>query len=73
MLQLEKIRTVFARNRKAVELRPSVGQGTGIGGFIGLDEPNLFGRAKRVAFQWQFGRNINNFNIKEVILFPAMR
>jgi outer membrane protein insertion porin family len=41
----------------------SVGQGTGIGGFLGLDEPNLFGKGKRGSFQWQFGRNINDFNI----------
>jgi outer membrane protein insertion porin family len=41
----------------------SVGQGTGLGGFIGLEEPNLFGKAKRISFQWQFGRNINDFKI----------
>jgi outer membrane protein insertion porin family len=41
----------------------SVGQGVGIGGFIGLEEPNLFGRAKRGRLQWQFGRNINDFNL----------
>ncbi len=46
-----------------VNFGASVGQGTGVGGFIGLDEPNLFGQGKRVSFQWQFGRNINNFNI----------
>ena len=41
----------------------SVGQGTGIGGFLGLDEPNLFGQGKRGRFQWQFGRNINDFDV----------
>ena len=41
----------------------SVGQGVGVGGFIGLEEPNLFGRAKRGKLQWQFGRNINDFNL----------
>lgn len=41
----------------------SVGQGTGLGGFIGLEEPNLFGRAKRGKLQWQFGRNINDFSL----------
>jgi outer membrane protein insertion porin family len=41
----------------------SVGQGTGLGGFLGLDEPNLFGRGKRGRFQWQFGENINDFQL----------
>jgi outer membrane protein insertion porin family len=41
----------------------SVGQGTGVGGFIGLEEPNLFGMGKRGRLQWQFGRNINDFSL----------
>jgi outer membrane protein insertion porin family len=41
----------------------SIGQGTGVGGFLGLEEPNLFGRAKRGRFQWQFGHNINDFTL----------
>ena len=41
----------------------SMGQGTGVGGFIGLDQPNLFGSCKRGALQWQFGRYINDFNL----------
>ena len=49
----------------------SVGQGTGVGGFIGLDEPNLFGRGKRGQLQWQFGRNINDFSI--TYTDPAIR
>jgi outer membrane protein insertion porin family len=40
----------------------SAGQGTGLGGFIGLDQPNLFGKCKRGALQWQFGKYINDFN-----------
>ena len=46
-----------------VNFGASVGQGTGLGGFVGLDEPNIFGRGKRLSFQWQFGRNINDFNV----------
>ena len=49
----------------------SVGQGTGLGGFIGLEEPNLFGKAKQVSLQWQFGRNINDFKI--TYTDPALR
>nr|MBP9897662.1 BamA/TamA family outer membrane protein [Gemmatimonadales bacterium] len=41
----------------------SVGQGTGLGGFLGLEEPNLFGRGKRGRLQYQFGRNINDFSL----------
>ena len=40
----------------------SVGQGTGLGGFIGLEQPNLFGKCKRGSLQWQFGQFINDFN-----------
>lgn len=54
---------VKERHTGSVNFGASVGQGTGLGGFIGLDEPNLFGQGKRASFQWQFGRNINNFNI----------
>lgn len=41
----------------------SVGQGTGLGGFIGLDQPNLFGLCKRGSLQWQFGSRFNDFNL----------
>lgn len=54
---------VEERRTGNVNFGASVGQGTGLGGFLGLDEPNLFGRGKRVQFQWQFGRNISDFNI----------
>ncbi|MBI1722838.1 MAG: outer membrane protein assembly factor BamA [Gemmatimonadetes bacterium] len=46
-----------------VNFGASVGQGTGVGGFLGLDEPNLFGQGKRGRLQWQFGRNINDFDL----------
>jgi len=46
-----------------VNFGASVGQGTGLGGFLGLEEPNLFGQGKRGKFQWQFGKNINDFSI----------
>jgi outer membrane protein insertion porin family len=46
-----------------VNFGASVGQGLGVGGFIGLDQPNLFGRCKRGALQWQFGRYVNDFNL----------
>jgi len=45
-----------------VNFGASVGQGTGLGGFIGLEQPNLFGKCKRGSLQWQFGQYINDFN-----------
>ncbi len=62
---------VQERHTGNINFGASVGQGTGVGGFIGLDEPNLFGRAKRVSLQWQFGRNINNVNLSYTD--PALR
>ncbi|MBA3889196.1 MAG: outer membrane protein assembly factor BamA [Gemmatimonadaceae bacterium] len=46
-----------------VNFGASVGQGTGLGGFIGFEQPNLFGRCKRGTLQWQFGQFINDFNL----------
>ncbi len=45
-----------------VNFGASTGQGTGVGGFIGLDQPNLLGRCKRAQLQYQFGKYINDFN-----------
>lgn len=41
----------------------SMGQGVGVGGFIGLEHPNLFGQCKRASLNWQFGRYLNDFNL----------
>jgi outer membrane protein insertion porin family len=54
---------VEERRTGNINFGASVGQGTGIGGFIGLDEPNVLGRGKRLQFQWQFGKNIQDFNV----------
>jgi outer membrane protein insertion porin family len=60
---IDLIFRVEERHTGNVNFGASVGQGTGIGGFLGLDEPNLFGQGKRGQLQWQFGRNINDFNL----------
>ena len=39
-----------------VNFGASVGQGAGVGGFIGFDQPNLFGLCKRGSLNWQFGQ-----------------
>ncbi len=41
----------------------SLGQGTGVGGFLGLDQPNLFGQCKRASLQWNFSRYLNDFQL----------
>jgi outer membrane protein insertion porin family len=62
---------VTERRTGNVQFGASVGQGTGVGGFIGLEEPNLFGKAKRGKVNWQFGRNINDFTLQYAD--PAIR
>ena len=47
----------------SVNFGASVGQGTGVGGFVGFEQPNLFGLCKRGSLQWQFGHYINDFNL----------
>ncbi len=46
-----------------VNFGASVGQGTGVGGFIGFDQPNLFGECKKGSFQWQFGQYIHDLSL----------
>jgi len=60
---IDLIFRVEERHTGSVNFGASVGQGTGVGGFLGLEEPNLFGQGKRGRLQWQFGQNINDFNL----------
>ena len=46
-----------------VSFGASLGQGTGVGGFIGFDQPNLWGRCKKGSIQWQFGQFVNDLNV----------
>lgn len=63
--------TVKEKRTGNVNFGASMGQGTGVGGFIGLDQPNLFGQCKRGSVQWQFGKYINDANISYTD--PAIR
>ena len=60
---LDLIFKVQEKHTGNVNFGASVGQGTGVGGFLGLDEPNLFGQGKVGHIQWQFGSNINQFEL----------
>jgi outer membrane protein insertion porin family len=68
---LDLVFHVAEKHTGNVNFGASVGQGTGIGGFLGLEEPNLFGQGKRGKLQWQFGKNINDFNLSYAD--PALR
>ena len=46
-----------------VNFGASVGQGAGVGGFVGFDQPNLFGLCKRGSLNWQFGQFVNDFSL----------
>jgi outer membrane protein insertion porin family len=39
------------------------GAGVGVGGFIGVDQPNLFGLCKRGSLNWNFSRIFNDFSM----------
>ena len=60
---IDVIFRVTEKSTGNINFGASVGQGTGLGGFLGLDEPNLFRQGKRGRFQWQFGKNINDFDL----------
>jgi len=45
----------------SINFGTAVGGGTGLAGFIGYDQPNLFGKAKSGHLRWEFGRYSNNF------------
>jgi outer membrane protein insertion porin family len=46
-----------------VNFGASVGQGAGVGGFMGFDQPNLFGLCKKGSFNWQFGQFVNDLSL----------
>jgi|APMI01.1.fsa_nt_gi outer membrane protein insertion porin family len=46
----------------SVNFGASMGQGgVGFGGFVGLEQPNLFGNCKQGKVNWQYGRYFNDF------------
>lgn len=47
----------------AINFGTAVGGGTGVAGFLGYDQPNLFGQAKEGHLRWDFGRWANNFTL----------
>lgn len=55
--------TVKEKQTGSVNFGTSVGGGTGVAGFLGYEQPNLFGQAKSGNLRWDFGRYSNNFSL----------
>jgi len=47
----------------SINFGTSVGGGVGLSGFVGYEQPNLFGQAKSGSLRWDFGRFINSFEL----------
>jgi len=47
----------------SINFGTAVGGGTGVAGFLGYEQPNLFGQAKSGNLRWDFGRYSNNFSL----------
>ena len=54
---------VKEKNTGSVNFGTSVGGGVGLSGFLGYEQPNLFGQAKSGRVRWDFGRFINAFEL----------
>ncbi len=54
---------VAERQTGSVNFGTAVGGGTGLSGFLGYDQPNLFGQAKEGHIRWDFGRFQNHLSL----------
>jgi outer membrane protein insertion porin family len=54
---------VVEKQTGSINFGTSVGGGVGLSGFIGYEQPNLFGQAKSGTLRWDFGRFLNSFEI----------
>jgi outer membrane protein insertion porin family len=54
---------VLEKQTGSVNFGTSVGGGVGLSGFIGYEQPNLFGQAKSGSLRWDFGRYLNSFEL----------
>jgi outer membrane protein insertion porin family len=51
------------RRTGSLSLGAAVGGGTGLSGFIGYEQPNLFGRARLGRIRWEFGSRNQNIEL----------
>jgi outer membrane protein insertion porin family len=54
---------VVEKQTGSINFGTSVGGGVGLSGFIGYEQPNLFGQAKAGSLRWDFGRFLNSFEL----------
>ena len=54
---------VVEKQTGSINFGTSVGGGVGLSGFIGYEQPNLFGQAKAGSLRWDFGRYLNSFEL----------
>ena len=52
---------VVEKQTGSINFGTSMGGGYGLSGFIGYQQPNLFGQAKSGSLRWDFGRFLNSF------------
>ncbi len=54
---------VAERQTGNINFGSSISPATGVGGFIGYDDANLFGQAKQGHFRWLFGSRVNDIEV----------
>lgn len=54
---------VEERRTGSLTLGAAIGGGTGLSGFLGYEQPNLFGQAKSGRVRWEFGSQNNNIEL----------
>ena len=61
--EVDIVFNVKEKQTGSVSFGTAVGGGVGLSGFLGYDQPNLFGQAKAGSIRWDFGRYINSFTL----------
>ena len=61
---------VAEKQTGSLQFGTAVGGGVGLSGFLGYDQPNLFGQAKAGSIRWDFGRYIRSFTLS--VTDPAL-
>jgi outer membrane protein insertion porin family len=59
--EIDIIFEVSEKQTGSINFGTSLGGSLGLMGFLGYDQPNLFGQAKSGHLRWEFGRYSNNF------------
>ena len=54
---------VKERRTGSLTLGAAIGGGTGLSGFLGYEQPNLFGQGKSGRVRWEFGSRNNNLEL----------